>query len=112
MDLALVAFYVGGVLWLGPVLGFGFWMTRAQRRYIDRYRAIRGADRVPAPDDPWSVLDDPFVGKRWWDIVWEEQSDSELEQARQEVVCRFRICVGYVFGGVLIPFLLSAIVGS
>ena len=87
-------------------------MTRAQRRYIDHYRSVNGTDRVPSPDDSWAVMSDPFVGKRWWDIVWEEQSDPDLEWARQQVVRRFKICIAFVVLGAFIPLLLTSAFGG
>lgn len=109
MSYANIAFLVGGALWLVPSLILGVWMTRAQRRYIDQYRSVNGVNRVPSADDSWTVMSDPFVGKRWWDIVWEKQSVPELEHARREVVWRFKVCAVYVFGGSLIPFMLGVI---
>jgi hypothetical protein len=44
---------------------------------------------------------------RLWDIVWEEQSDPELEAARQRVVVQWNVTAGVVFFGGILPVLFS-----
>ena len=57
-----------------------------------------------SPD--WPVSDLRMV-KRLWDIYWEPQSDPNLENARLEVVRRWKWAIAAIFGGSLIPILAS-----
>lgn len=104
-------FLLGALFWLGPVLGFGLCMARAQQRYLQLYRTVRGGDlRLPGEStEHLQNWPSGWLRLSWklYNVIWEPQSNPELEAARRRVVRYWRLAVLWGVIGVVLPIAFS-----
>jgi hypothetical protein len=102
-------FIVGVLLWFVPVSAAGLWMIRAQAEYIRLYRAKRDP-ALPAPERlAVSPLASFSLSSRYWKIVWEPQTDPELERLRGQVIRRWWLAIVLGVGGWVLTLFLGSL---
>lgn len=104
-SLVLVGMLVRALLSLAA----GIWLVRGQLRYIRLFSSMNG-EKLPLPQGylrrPYRSLEAQNRGS--WDLfklIWQRQTQSELEAMRRQVVRRFWLTMAAVWLGVLIPLI-------
>lgn len=110
-------FWLGALLWVGSCMALGIRTVRAQRAYVRLYRERHRID-LPLTDEvadrylcqPWRYYVEGW-GLAWrrLKILWERQTDPELEAARRRAVGLWRVTIAVAWLGALLPILFSTI---
>lgn len=107
------------LLWVVPYITAFAWMNRAQRQYFRLYQEQRHAD-VPFPAEmarsfftrPQHAFTQVPRHLGWfWTILWEQQSDHEVERARRRVWRRLGVTLAIMIIAPALPLSLYLFTG-